>query len=61
MALTVDLIDALASVINMIPKRAIKLQRAKERAALSEYLRKTGASPAYVAQRLAEVDVEGGV
>jgi len=60
MAMTVDLVDALASVVKMIPKRAVKLQRARERQALSEYLRETGASPAHIRQRLAEVDAEGG-
>ena len=60
MALTVDLVDALASVINMIPKRAIKLQKAKERQALMEYLREQHEDPAYIQQRLLEVDAEGG-
>lgn len=58
MALTVDLIDALASVIKMIPKRAAKRQQAIERQALSDYLKETGASPASVAERLAETDSE---
>lgn len=58
MATIVDLVDALASVIKMIPKRAAKRQQAAERQALGDYLRETGVSPASVAERLAEVDSE---
>ena len=58
MALTVDLVDALASVINMIPKRAVKQQQAKERQALADYLRAQNVDPRQIQKRLAEVDAE---
>ena len=60
MATIVDLVDALASVINMIPKRAIKQQQAKERQALADYLKAQNVDPARIQKRLAEVDAEGG-
>lgn len=54
-AQTKDLVDCLASVIDMIPKRSAAEQSNDEIEALAAYLRRTGASPAMIEQRIAQL------
>ena len=55
MAPTMDIIDALASAVALAPKRAAKSIRNEQNDALIDYLRKSGAKPEYIRQRLAEL------
>jgi len=48
MSPTKDLIDALASAIALMPKRAVARERQEEMQARLAYLRETGASPQYI-------------
>lgn len=56
MSPTVDLIDALASAINLAPKRAAKVVRNEAVDALATYLRNSGAKPSYIQQRIGELN-----
>jgi len=55
MSPTVDLIDALASAINLAPRRSTAIVRNEAVDALAAYLRNSGATPAYITQRVAEL------
>ena len=50
-----DLADALASAVTLVPPRTTRVQQDDERDALADYLRRSGAPPAYIEQRLLEV------
>ena len=56
MSPTVDLIDALASAINLAPKRAPQAVKNESIDALAAYLRNSGASPSYIQQRVNELN-----
>lgn len=49
---TVDLVDALASVVKMLPERPQEEQIAEQANGLAKYLREQGVPPAYITQRL---------
>jgi len=53
-ASTKDLVDCLASVITLVPRRLPKKQQAGEVEALARYLRQTGCPSWYIEQRIAE-------
>lgn len=50
-----DLVDALASAVALMPKRAVLRQRDEELDSLAAYLRATGAPPSEIERRLREV------
>ena len=50
--LRVDLVDALASAVTLLPARALPAQRADARAGLAAYLRAQGVAPSEIARRL---------
>ncbi len=54
MSPTFDLVDALASSISMMPKRAFVSVADDEEVSLARYLRKSGAPPWHIEQRLNE-------
>lgn len=56
MGQTVDLVDALASAVALVPPRSAKHRRSEERDSLAAYLRETGAAPRAIESRLAEWD-----
>jgi hypothetical protein len=51
----VDLVDALASAVTLLPKRTLPQQAADDRAGLIAYLRATGVPDQAIARRVAEV------
>lgn len=51
-ARTKDLVDCLASVINLLPKKAVTEQQQDEIAELAAYLRKTGVPPYLIEKRI---------
>jgi hypothetical protein len=51
-ALRVDLVDALASAVTLLPVRPLPAQRADARAGLAQYLRASGVPPAEITRRL---------
>ena len=53
-----DLVDALASAIALVPRRAKKRQEDQEIEATLRYLRETGAPPTYIEQRKQELELE---
>ena len=55
---TVDLVDALASAVAMVPKMTTPQKRSDENLALAEYLRASGMSPRYIQKRMLEVEAE---
>ena len=55
---TKDMIDALASAINLAPRRHVSQQQHDEIDRLAEYLRATGVAPSQIEQRIAEVRAE---
>jgi len=55
-----DLVDALASCIAIIPRRAKVKQENTEIAETLRYLRETGAPPHYIEQRKRELEAENG-
>lgn len=57
-ALRVDLVDALASAVTLLPTRPLPAQRADARAGLASYLRASGIPPAEIARRLQVADRE---
>lgn len=57
-AKTKDLVDALASVIALMPKRMYEKQRSDEMDSLAAYLRSTNMPPHLIEQRLEEVRAE---
>lgn len=54
-AQTKDLVDALASVLTLIPRRPRKQQISDEAHQLADYLRKTGAPSHYIERRIADM------
>lgn len=54
-SMTKDVVDALASAVNILPRRVAPVQRRDEAEALARYLRESGAPPDYIEQRLAEL------
>lgn len=58
---TVDLVDALASAIKLIPARPIAKVHSEEREALAKFLRRAGATPEHIETRLARFDAEHGL
>lgn len=60
MAPTVDLIDGLASAINLAPKRATAAIKNDAVDALAAYLRNSGATPAYIQQRVNQLNSQRG-
>lgn len=48
---TKDIVDCVASAIQLLPQRPRRKQKDEEAEALAAYLRKTGASPQYIEQR----------
>lgn len=56
MAPTVDMIDALASAVALAPKRASRVVRDERVDALMDYLRRSGASPAYIQERMRQLN-----
>ena len=50
-----DMVDALASAVALVPPRPTQVVKQESEHALEKYLRDSGASPAYIDQRLAEV------
>ena len=52
-AATKDVIDALASAINLVPKRSSAQDKSDEIAELASYLRKAGMAPHIIEQRIA--------
>ena len=60
MSPTVDLIDALASAVNLAPRRAAAAVRNDAVDALASYLRSSGATPAYIQQRVSELNSRRG-
>ena len=57
---TKDLVDALASAISLIPRKARHLREKSSRDALRDYLRRCGLSDWQVERRVAEVVAAGG-
>lgn len=55
MSPTVDLIDALASAVALAPKRASKVVKDERADALADYLRRSGAKPAYIQERMRQL------
>lgn len=55
---TVDLVDALASAIDLLPHKALRKQKDEQAMALAAYLRKTGAPASYIEQRLSQQNVK---
>lgn len=55
-----DLVDALASAIRLVPKRAKQKQENTEIESTLAYLRETGAPPHYIEQRKSELEQEYG-
>ena len=55
-----DLVDALASAIALVPRRAKKRQEDQEIAETLRYLRETGAPPSYIERRKKELELENG-
>ena len=53
-----DLVDALASVIALVPRRAVKKQEDFEIESTLAYLRETGAPPHYIERRKIELEQE---
>ncbi len=53
--LTKDLVDCLASVIALVPRRPLPVQQTEEADQLASYLRNTGAPTWYVQKRVKEV------
>lgn len=53
--LTKDIVDCLASVIALIPRRPLPIQQSQEADQLASYLRNTGAPSWYVQKRINEV------
>ncbi len=51
----VDLVDALASAVTLLPKRALPQQEADDRDGLAAYLRATGVPEAQIEMRIREV------
>jgi hypothetical protein len=56
MSPTVDLIDGLASAINLAPRRAAASVKNEAVDALATYLRNSGAKPSYIQQRVNELN-----
>lgn len=54
---TVDLVDALASGIDLLPNKTLRKQKDEQALAVASYLRKTGAPASYIEQRLAQHNV----
>jgi predicted phage terminase large subunit-like protein len=53
-----DIIDALASAVSLVPKRTAKQQTNDEMKEILHYLRETGASPHQIEQRKRELEFE---
>jgi len=53
--LTKDLVDCLASVITLVPRRPLPVQQSEEADQLAKYLRNTGAPTWYIEKRVKEV------
>lgn len=60
-AATDDILDALASAINLVPKRSSAQDKSDEIAELASYLRKAGVAPHIIEQRIAAVQKEVGL
>lgn len=55
---TIDLVDALASALTLLPTRTAAISTAEERQKLADYLRRTGVAPGVIADRLAAFDAQ---
>lgn len=58
---TVDLVDALASAVELIPTRPAAKVHSEERDALAAFLRRAGATPDHIEARLARFDRDHGL
>ncbi len=56
--MTKDLVDALASVVTMIPPRALAREKASEIHAVATYLREAGVPPDQIVRRIRELEAE---
>jgi hypothetical protein len=55
----VDLVDALASAVTLLPKRALPQQEADDRAGLAGYLRQAGVPEEHIADRVRQMGARG--
>ena len=55
MAQTVDLVDAYAGAVSMLPKRVPRVEQDRETAQLMVYLKASGASPYQIERRIAQL------
>lgn len=56
-----DMIDALASCVELVPRRTTRQQQDDDILELARYLRESGAPPHYIEQRILEVRAERGL
>lgn len=60
-ARTMDIVDALASAIALLPRRPKQKQQSAEIAQLAKYLRNSGVAPHIIEQRIREIELQDAV